>query len=277
LSPASIEGHFLGEPGQRIFVLRRPAQGTARGCVLLVPPFAEEMNKSRRMLSDVGAQLAQQGYDILLPDLYGTGDSDGDFGDADWVRWRQDLATTAAWSAKQGRPVNHLLAVRLGCGLAADALAHGELGPMRASVLWQPVFDGERLLNQFLRLRVAASMMDGDRKETIVSLRAEFAAGRSVEVAGYALSPQLVAGLDSLKNPSSVPDGFGRAHWMEVVREAGAPLPQASARIAEAVRANGVSAEILCVAGEPFWSSTEIVRISELVEATVNALAAEQA
>ena len=275
MNRAPLEGLFLGEPGQRIFVLRRPAQGVARGCALIVPPFAEEMNKVRRMLSDVGVQLAERGLDVILPDLYGTGDSEGDFGDADWGRWRQDLAKTAAWCSQQGWPVTHLLAVRLGCALAADAVAHGDLPSVRSSVLWQPVFDGERFLNQLLRLRVAASMMGDERKESIASLRAEFPAGRAVAVAGYTISSVLAADLDALKAPPCVPDGFGRTLWAEMVREADAPLPPASARIAGADRPGGMAAATLCVTGEPFWSSTEIVRISSLVEATVNALAAE--
>jgi hypothetical protein len=48
-----------------------------------VPPFAEEMNKSRRMIAEVGRRLEGSGVGMLLVDLFGTGDSEGEFAQAD--------------------------------------------------------------------------------------------------------------------------------------------------------------------------------------------------
>jgi exosortase A-associated hydrolase 2 len=272
LSPAPIEGHFLGEPGRRIFVLLRPARGTRRGCLLIVPPFAEEMNKTRRMLSDVGDALAQRGFDVVLPDLFGTGDSEGNFEDATWECWRDDLATVSTWCTARGAGVTSLLAVRLGCALASDALRNAAFAPVATTVLWQPVFDGERFMNQFLRLRVAASMMDGGVQESVVSLRDQLNAGRSLEVAGYAMRPALVTGIDAVKAPKCVAADFGRVYWFEVVQDADAGLPPASARIANAVREGASPLATKTFFGEPFWSSTEIVRNETMVTATIDTL-----
>jgi alpha/beta superfamily hydrolase len=78
---------------------------TDKGTTLIIPPFAEELNKSRWILAEVGRELARRGVASILPDLYGTGDSDGEFREACWTRWRKDIAQAAAWSAAQGRPV----------------------------------------------------------------------------------------------------------------------------------------------------------------------------
>jgi len=45
--------------------------------VLHFPPFAEEMNKCRAMVSAQARELANIGVAVVVPDLYGTGDSAG--------------------------------------------------------------------------------------------------------------------------------------------------------------------------------------------------------
>ena len=52
--------------------------------------------------------------------------------------------------------------------------------------------------------------------------------------------------------------------------EAAAPLP--AARFVERARAGGSTVSLVTVAGEPFWASTEIVRLPTLVEQTAAAL-----
>ena len=79
------EAFFLDmEPGQR-FCLFHPPAGTCRGAALYVPPFGEEMNKSRRMAALQARALAAAGFGVLQLDLYGCGDSSGEFAEARWA------------------------------------------------------------------------------------------------------------------------------------------------------------------------------------------------
>jgi alpha/beta superfamily hydrolase len=73
---------FLDGPAGNLFCLHFPRStpGGARRCALVLPPFAEELNKSRRMGALAARALQRAGHDVLLIDLYGTGDSAGDFG-----------------------------------------------------------------------------------------------------------------------------------------------------------------------------------------------------
>lgn len=271
MKPACIEARFLDGMKGKLFVLvRRPAQPTARA-VLIVPPFAEEMNKSRKMLSDVAQGLAARGIAAVFPDLFGTGDSQGEFRDADWDVWKDDLARTAAWAGTQGWSATSLLCIRLGCTLGAQ-LARETPGGIERSVFWQPVIDGERFMTQFLRLRVAASMME-DRKETASGLRARLQAGEVLEVAGYDLSPRLVEQIDRASLIAALDSNLGDLHWFEVVRAPDAPLPGPSAEALEDARTKIRALATVSVVGEPFWASTEIVRIPELVVRTIDALA----
>lgn len=256
----------------KLFVLLRKPQGRATGrSVLVVAPFAEEMNKSRRMLMLVAQALAKRGMATVLPDLYGTGDSEGDHREADWQVWQDDLARAARWAATEGWPVAGLLCVRLGCALGAEA-SLGLPAAIERTVFWQPVVDGERFLNQFLRLRVMASMME-DRKDTIAALRAQLQSGETIEVAGYELSPRLVAQIDGVRLVPNLGTSLGRLSWMEVVRGADSPLPASSLAAIHSAPATMGAIAPMAVAGEPFWTSTEIVTVPELVDQTARLLA----
>ena len=271
-----VSGHFVhADRGSIFLLLRQPA--SLQGCVLMIPPFGEEMNKCRRMMTAVALALAEQRIASVIVDLYGTGDSAGEFASADWTTWRSDVVRAAQWCGERGLRVNALLATRLGCPLAAAVVASGAIAPIERSVLWQPMFDGARFLNHLLRLRLAALLAEQDRKETMAELRARFKNGEVVEIAGYELSSQLAGDLETLPRVASLPPQFGDIHWIEIVREAGLPVPPASQQLIDSTRAAGGRVSCSLFAGEPFWTSTEIVENAAVVRATVDALCAKSA
>jgi hypothetical protein len=169
-----------------------------------------------------------------------------------------------------------LLAVRLGCALAAQAAAGGSIGPLVRTVLWQPIFDGGRFLTQFLRLRTAASLME-DRKETVAELRERLMQGAVLEVAGYGVGGPLACDLDAVAAPDTLPVHLGDAAWMEMTRGAGGELPLPSAQLIDRSRYAGLSLRSALFVGEPFWASTEIVSNTKMIDATVEHLATDAA
>src|SRR5579875_280343 len=94
-----VEPLFLAGPAGPIFATYYAARRTiGRGLSLVyVPPFAEEMNCSRRMAALQARRLADIGIGALLIDLYGTGESGGGFADARWRTWLGDIAAAAIW------------------------------------------------------------------------------------------------------------------------------------------------------------------------------------
>lgn len=229
------------------------------------------MNKSRRMVTELACRLTESGVATIVPDLFGTGDSEGEFSDGNWDVWRQDLALASAWSARQGWPVFAVLGIRLGCVLAAD-ISQDLPGQIARTVLWAPVLDGTRFLTQFLRLRVAASMMADGRNESVVELRERMRRGETIEVAGYPLSASLADRIDDLKLVDRIGPQLGEVCWMEIVRSADQPLPESSmAAIATAERTAG-AIKTHAIAGETFWSTTEVVLNKDLIDRTVAAL-----
>ncbi|HWI13376.1 MAG TPA: hydrolase 2, exosortase A system-associated [Burkholderiales bacterium] len=267
-----LTGHFIeGTQGPLFVAVREPADdgaGGVRGCVLVVPPFAEEMNKTRRMLAELSIRLADRGIVTVVPDLYGTGDSAGDFGVVDWQTWQRDIGSVAAWAAARGMPVDRLLAVRLGAALALDCIASGNLpDTYRHTVFWQPVFDGARFVTQFLRLRTAASLTAA-QKESVSDLRASLQAGQVVDVAGYALSPRLAASVNACAMPEVLPVEFGRVTCIEITRSADVGITAPLAQLCERSVASGGSASTHTVVGEPYWASTEIVSVKGVIDKT---------
>jgi exosortase A-associated hydrolase 2 len=263
-----LHAEFLQTDAGRVFVVAREVAG-ASATVLVVPPFAEEMNKSRRMLTEACLALAARGVSSVAVDLYGTGDSEGEFADASVARWLDSLKGLIGWSAARGMPITRLLGVRLGCLLAAELVKASGLDVAR-TVFWQPVVEGSRMLDQFLRLRVAAQMMDAGNKESVADLRKRLH-DEAIEVAGYDLSPQLVAGIDTLRLADIDGPRLGQLHWLEILRAADTPMPVGSTRAIESLKNSGCNVATQAVICEPFWLSTEIVTSAALVDATVKA------
>ncbi|WP_296951561.1 hydrolase 2, exosortase A system-associated [uncultured Massilia sp.] len=264
------EPFFLdGAPGRR-FCLYHPPAGRCRGAVLYVHPFAEEMNRARRMAALQARALAAQGYGVLQIDLYGCGDSGGDFGDARWEIWKDDLARAAAWlDARLGQPLT-LWGLRLGALLALD-FARDRVAP-HAVLLWQPVTKGSAGLTQFLRLRMAGDLLgEGAAPAGTNALRAALQAGETLEIAGYDLAPALAAALDALPPLEALAPPCP-VHWFEALGSVGQALPAGAARIAAAWRERGVDLALHALPCPPFWTTPEIAVDQGWLDATCAAL-----
>jgi exosortase A-associated hydrolase 2 len=264
---APAEPFFLESGAGQRFCLFHPPIGACRGALLYVHPFGEEMNRSRRMAALQARELAALGYGVLQLDLYGCGDSSGDFGDARWELWKQDLAAGAGWLRERlGQPVT-LWGLRLGALLALD-YARGAPHPVAAVILWQPVASGAVHLTQFLRLRMAGELLadSAGQPAGTGALRAALQAGEVLEVGGYDLAPALAAAIDVLDAAELAPDC--PVHWFEAVGGAGRALPPGAERIGAAWRQQGVELHMHAVHCPPFWSTPEITVCPALLAAT---------
>jgi exosortase A-associated hydrolase 2 len=271
---ARREPVFLAGVAGPLFAIYHPPHAGAadRGDLIYLPPFAEELNRARRMAALQASALAAAGTGVLLLDPHGCGDSAGEFSEARWEIWRQDVRAAGDWLAARGRRRIGLWGLRLGATLAADAAA-AEPGRFDRLILWQPVGNGESALTQFLRIRVAAAMAGG-AAETTQALRKSLAAGQPVEVAGYTLHPELAAAIDGLRLAPLGPRCQAPISWLELAGDAAAALTPAARRVADEWRAAGVRLAIDTVVGEPFWSTPEITVAPALLAATLRHAAA---
>ncbi|MBK5910894.1 hypothetical protein CCR85_05225 [Rhodothalassium salexigens] len=261
-------GHWQGTAG-RLFAVQIGPADPGRRPVLLLPPFAEEMNCSRRFLATLARRLAAAGCCAFLLDYYGTGDSDGGFADATLDQWCRDIATAHDRLAAHFDGPPAWVGVRLGATLAARAAGDVALPPPALGLI-QPLTAGRTFLTQFLRLGLVAAMAGG-RREGPKELLARSVAGEIVQVAGYDLSPAMVAALQALTLPPAAPPTAppaaapptGRAatpsaastvYWYELVRGAAAEAPR-RLRPPASWAHDAVAERVL--EGEPFWSIQE--------------------
>lgn len=239
-----------------------------REYVIFVPPFAEEMNRSRRMAVLQARRLADLGYGAVVFDLYGTGDSAADFKDARWGIWVDDIGAVVRWLRHKGVEAINLLALRLGALLAMEYARRREAHLNRV-VLWQPLISGSAALTQFLRLRLAADMKGRTQdKESTRSLRALLTSGSALEVAGYDLAAELASAVDAALLEELAPDDLPATYWLELSAQEGSQLSPGSVRAVEKLQQRGLDIRTAVVVGEPFWSLQEVTVAPELLDAT---------
>ncbi len=258
---------FLPVAGQGArFCLYHAPAGPCKAALVYLHPFAEEMNRSRRMAALAARALAAQGVAVLQIDLLGCGDSSGDFGDARWELWRADVALAAAWLRERSGHAPGLWGLRAGALLALDCAPEMDCPRL---LLWHPVHSGAQYLTQFLRLQLAADMLDQQQaaRTTTAALRATLRAGTPLEIAGYTLAPAMADALDALDSKKLVPPC--PVHWWELAAEAGRPLPPAGAAVLQAWQAHGATVQAQVVEGPQFWATPEIATSPALLAATI--------
>lgn len=267
---------YIDGPAGKLFVsIYSPSSVTSASWVLLCPPFAEEMNKSRPMISLQARALADAGHNVVVVDLFATGDSQGEFAQAHWDIWVDDLLFMLDWIVEHKPESISLWALRSGCLLSLEVLQRLSSGVspfICRLLLWQPVLDGQQFIKQFLRLKVAAAMMEG-QKLTVAELMHKSAAGEMLEVAGYSLSPELIEPMSRIKLKESRLPSALLVSWFEVASNAEKPLtPVAKAAVAT-LQEQGIRVDIATVAGESFWATQEIAMAPNLIDATRGSLA----
>ena len=260
------------ERGRRFCVRYAPANAAASpGAIVYVHPFAEEMNKSRRMVALQARALADAGWTVLQIDLYGCGDSEGDFGQANWQQWRTDVADATAWLREQTGCQPSLWGLRAGCLLVCDTAK--DMDPVPNLLLWQPVISGRQFLQQFLRLKVASQLIADSAPDRIGTkqLFDQLARGETVEIAGYTLSPGLALGLDAAE--LTAPTASTRVGWLEVGPETPAELSRAASGRVQSWQAAGHRVDARAATGVAFWQTLEITECPELIETTLAVVA----
>src|SRR5579863_10183513 len=246
---------FLPGTAGNLFAMYYPPAETGldSGSVLYVHPFAGEMFASRNVISVLARELAGAGLGVLTVDLYGCGDSGGDFSDARWEIWRDDLAVPVRWLQAQGQDRISLWGLRLGALLAMDFAVRSQETYERI-VLWQPVLSGRNMLTQFFRM----NLDEADRglpagQLTDAELRKSLPAAQNVEVAGYELSWELIRAIDRMEIAPLAKSVSGPIYWTEFREHTETPLQTDSLRVIEEWRQNGIRVATQRSVGMPFW------------------------
>jgi exosortase A-associated hydrolase 2 len=270
LTQSPAQAFFMdAKPGQRFCLYYPPAANTKiQSAVIYIHPFGDEMNMSRRMATLQAQALAAKGFAVLQMDLFGCGDSSGEFRDARWEIWKDDIACATKWLTERHAVPISLWGLRLGGLLALDFAKHAD-DAYHSLLLWQPVTSGETFLTQFLRLRLASQMIDDGNEKAAGTraLREALAAGAAIEVAGYEIAPALASSLDAL-DVSTLTPANKMVHWIDITPDATRPMTPASARTVSIWEQQGVDLILHRVSSAPFWNTQEVITTSQLLSVT---------
>jgi exosortase A-associated hydrolase 2 len=269
-------------PGRRFCIYHAPhPDRPCRGGFIFVHPFADEMNRSRRMVALQARQFAELGYGVLLIDFFGCGDSTGESGDATWDIWKADLALAKSWlEEKISAPVG-LWGLRLGALLALDFARDVSRDPdqnaahqIASLILWNPVISGKSFMTQFLRLRLGNEILsNGPRSSGVQAMREALQNGATLEVAGIDISPALAEIIDALHAGTLWIDKMP-VYWLEVVRTGDESslnrlqMPPATLEVFDAWRRHAVDLHFSMAPGLPFWATQELSTCPELLAMT---------
>ncbi len=261
------------QTGELFAMYYPPSSGSKPKKVFLhIPAFAEEMNKSRRMVALQARAFAQHGFGVLVMDLLGTGDSFGNFSEATWLIWQRNIDTAIQWLIEQGAESINLWSLRIGGLLAMDFVSKS-CAKIDKLFCWQPVLNGETFVMQFLRLRVAAAVMDRHApQEKTSELKQQLLDGKAIEVAGYLLNPDLIMPMLALRANELDLSAISEVVMFEVVASEDKETSPANAKFIEILNSKNQRATIKTVVGSPFWATQEIVAVPDLITQSNNSL-----
>ena len=178
---------FIGDDPRLFGLLYSPDRPGGRA-ILIVHPFAEEKKSAQRVLVELAQHLASAGFHVLLFDLRGCGDSQGDMGTASVGGWVEDTAAAADFlRRKSGVSRLSLIGIRLGSYLAG-LYASVDLQIDRL-LLVAPVFDPVGYLRKSLRGKLMKELItDGQVTSRRDDLLRSLQSGGSVDFDGYPIT-----------------------------------------------------------------------------------------
>lgn len=276
------DAFFLPVRGGSLFCLYHAPQGPVlRGRVLHLHPFAEELNTCRRISAQFARALASAGFAVLQFDMYGCGDSEGDFGEVTWAKWLSNAHDALAELNR--RACEHtctpdtgslwLWGVRSGALLAADMLQDTQ-APSNL-LWWQPVVSGQQVLQQWLRLDAAKEWLSKDkpRQEGTPTLSEQLKRGQDVHVGGYCITPDLAHDLSHVQLTARAPHTppHGQLVCLELSPSSAPPSPGVTRHMA-LWQTLGWHANAQSITCNAFWQQFSDTDASDLISASLAAL-----
>lgn len=208
-----LAGHFIDSKKGRLFITQfgKVIGDTA---ILCLPSITEEMNLARAVIAKQAQYFANKGMPCFILDYYGTGDSEGEFEEADTDLWLENIIDAGHFLKELGVSNIILWGVRFGALLALSyqKRIHQEL-PVSQQFFWKPVTSGKIFSGQFLRIKYANAMVNNSSEK--INWREYILAGNDVEVAGYVITEKMLKSIESLQVDKNL-QILSSANWFEL-------------------------------------------------------------
>jgi exosortase A-associated hydrolase 2 len=246
---------FFASGGADLFgVLHEPEVATDRPAFVFCHPFGEEKLWTHRPFVAFARELATIGYPVLRFDYRGNGDSDGTFEESTLDTMIADAEAAIAHARHvTKRSAISLLGLRFGATIAS--LVAERQPDVRDLVLWAPIVDGARYMQELLRINLTTQM--SSYKKIVhdrAALVAQMEAGATVNVDGYDMALPLYKQCSAVRLAAEPKTLTGRCLAVQIDRT---PEAKAAPELSELV-ARYARGTLVCAQEEPFWK--EITR-----------------
>jgi exosortase A-associated hydrolase 2 len=222
------------------------------------------------MLALLGQRLASAGVLFVLPDLYGTGDSDGDFEESTWEQWTSNIRSVTEALADYGIARLDVLALRSGVFLI-PGLDGSDFPSPEKVVMWSPVQRGAKMIDQILRSKVIKDSTSTD-SASVATVRNEIRRAGDMEVAGYRMTNNLVASIDGLELSRLRLPRNSAVHWIDVSPVTTDRIPPSVEETKSAWQDRVKAVSYSRVIGPQFWMGPEIDLVPDLLTQTAEIL-----
>jgi exosortase A-associated hydrolase 2 len=263
--------YFGGGPPSLFGVLHEPAAAPT-SVFVFCHPFGEEKLWAHRVFVWFARALSSEGHAVLRFDYAGNGDSEGDFSQSSLTTACADVSRAITEARRRtGATQVNLLGLRLGATVAS-LVAEEESAGVDRLVLWAPVVDGARYMQELLRINLTTQMsVYGEVRRDRTALVESFERGNTVNVDGYEVSFPLYSQVSAISLAAGPKRHAGPCLIVHVDRNAGSESAELRALAATYLRATVAVAQ-----EDPFWK--EIARsyqrpASNLFKATLDWLA----
>lgn len=262
LMGAPVETPFFFPAGApRLFgVFHEPASADTGEAFVFCHPFGEEKLWAHRVFVGTARELARRGHAVLRFDYRGNGDSDGSFTETSLTTNLADIQVAIDWlKARRHLDTVGLLGLRLGATEAA--LLAERRSDVSTLVLWNPLSDGARYMQELLRINLATQLATQgavtlEREALVEQMRA----GTPVNIDGYDLALPFYEQVSAIRIEPRPGPFAGRCLIVQADRAGGAP----PGRDLVDFQARFPAATVRQVREEPFWK--EIQRFYETTD-----------
>lgn len=257
-----LAGHFVSSQQGQLFITQF-GELTGDTAILCLPSITEEMNLARAVVAKQAQCFADENLPCFILDYYGTGDSEGEFEQANTDIWLENIITAGEFLQQQGASNIVLWGLRFGALLVLNhqEQLHQKL-PIIQQILWQPVTNGKLFARQFLRIKQAKNMISNSAEK--INWREHVLQRNDTEVAGYLLTKSMLQSIESLQISKEF-QPLSPLHWFELSVKEPTPLTKRlSASWKEDI------ANVYCFDCPPFWQVPEVFALPELERLTLH-------
>jgi uncharacterized protein len=233
-------------------VFHEPSRDAALTPFVFCHAFGEEKLWTHRVFVSFARRLAAEGHAVLRFDYMGNGDSGGHFSESSLGTTRADVRCAIDEVRRRtGAAQVNLLGLRFGATVAS--LVAEEAPGIEHLVLWAPIVDGGRYMQDLLRINLTTQMavhkeIRQDR-EALVAIMRE---GRTVNVDGYDMSLPMYDEVSAVKLDADPKRHAGKCLVVQIDRQPGRPAADL-AKLAAGYQLGSVT----FAQEEPFWKEIQ--------------------